>query len=161
MINYVPTKELYHHGILGQKWGVRRFQRPDGTLTNAGKKRFAEIRASKRLQKKTKKTAIKMLNKESRKARRSNMLINAELKALGKTGKGQKYGSKLEAKRELNNKKLSYTNSKVSDISQDRIKAGVDYAVVKRIYKLPYVAISFTGPKLRFAKLGRSYLLLT
>lgn len=31
--------ELYHHGIKGQKWGVRRFQNKDGTLTEAGKKR--------------------------------------------------------------------------------------------------------------------------
>ena len=32
--------ELYHHGILGQRWGVRRFQNPDGSLTEAGKKRY-------------------------------------------------------------------------------------------------------------------------
>lgn len=33
------NSELYHHGIKGQKWGVRRFQNPDGTYTNAGKER--------------------------------------------------------------------------------------------------------------------------
>ena len=31
---------LEHHGILGQKWGVRRFQNKDGTLTTAGKERY-------------------------------------------------------------------------------------------------------------------------
>ena len=32
--------ELYHHGIKGQKWGVRRYQYADGTYTPAGKKRY-------------------------------------------------------------------------------------------------------------------------
>lgn len=31
---------LEHHGILGQKWGVRRFQNPDGSYTAAGRKRY-------------------------------------------------------------------------------------------------------------------------
>ena len=31
--------ELYHHGIKGQRWGVRRYQNPDGSLTPKGKKR--------------------------------------------------------------------------------------------------------------------------
>lgn len=30
---------LEHHGIKGQKWGIRRYQNPDGSLTTAGKKR--------------------------------------------------------------------------------------------------------------------------
>lgn len=32
--------ELYHHGIKGQRWGVRRFQNEDGSLTSAGRKRY-------------------------------------------------------------------------------------------------------------------------
>lgn len=36
----VYPDELCHHGIKGQKWGVRRFQNSDGTLTEAGKKRY-------------------------------------------------------------------------------------------------------------------------
>jgi len=31
---------LVHHGILGQKWGIRRFQNPDGSLTSAGRARL-------------------------------------------------------------------------------------------------------------------------
>ena len=34
------TKELCHHGILGQKWGIRRFQNKDGSLTPEGRKRW-------------------------------------------------------------------------------------------------------------------------
>lgn len=34
------TNYLMHHGILGQKWGVRRYQNEDGSLTEVGKKRY-------------------------------------------------------------------------------------------------------------------------
>lgn len=35
----MDNNELMHHGILGMKWGVRRYQNKDGSLTPAGKKR--------------------------------------------------------------------------------------------------------------------------
>lgn len=35
-------EELQHHGILGMKWGVRRYQNEDGSLTTAGKKQYGQ-----------------------------------------------------------------------------------------------------------------------
>ena len=35
--------ELYHYGVKGQRWGVRRYQNQDGTYTEAGKKRYRNI----------------------------------------------------------------------------------------------------------------------
>lgn len=37
--------EIYHHGIKGMRWGVRRFQNKDGSLTPAGAKRQAKLEA--------------------------------------------------------------------------------------------------------------------
>lgn len=36
----IAATELKHHGITGQKWGVRRYQNPDGSLTPRGQKRY-------------------------------------------------------------------------------------------------------------------------
>lgn len=73
MVRYSP--ELYHHGIKGQKWGVRRYQNEDGSLTYEGKIRYARDLSRKADQAAMKKdvtdfrfkNAAKKMNKQVRK----------------------------------------------------------------------------------------------
>lgn len=37
------NNELYHHGIKGMKWGIRRYQNADGSLTAKGMKRYSNV----------------------------------------------------------------------------------------------------------------------
>lgn len=49
----MANEYISHHGVLGQKWGVRRYQNKDGSLTNAGKKHYYKesLRADKKYRK--------------------------------------------------------------------------------------------------------------
>ena len=63
----MEINELRHHGIKGQRWGIRRFQNRDGSLTSAGKKRRADDSdTDENKQQPQKKTAKTMTDEELR-----------------------------------------------------------------------------------------------
>ena len=95
---------LEHHGILGQKWGIRRYQNPDGSYTAAGKKRYgidSEEKSAKQYQKRlndldrglayNKKSYNPMARKESKYISKSE---KAEIK--GNSKKAERYKAKAE-----------------------------------------------------------------
>lgn len=84
---------LEHHGIKGQKWGIRRYQNADGSLTEEGKRRY-DIKEAK-----IKAKAEKVVAKANLKAAKINAKIEkASLKNLKKASKEQAKILKMEMK---------------------------------------------------------------
>lgn len=64
--SFISDDELYHYGIKGQKWGVRRYQNKDGSLTPAGKKRRSSSDEVRNMSTDELRQKVRRLNNEQR-----------------------------------------------------------------------------------------------
>lgn len=133
MIYYVggvpyDSNYLEHHGILGMKWGIRRYQNKDGTLTEAGKQRYQKLRDNVEAEKKYRDSAGKTTSANARVARAERKLLKydqalkrdrdtqaAKRAAKDKTGKSVKDMTDAEldsAIKDLETKVLRMTKEK-------------------------------------------------
>ena len=114
----VYSDELCHYGVLGMRWGIRRYQNPDGSLTAAGKKR-----------KKLSSDGMKHLSEKSRRSKLTNEQTIEELKKLTAPSRDPNFdGNKpeekkwLELDKEIRTFSGDWYNSKgVSKAFSDRI----------------------------------------
>lgn len=126
---------LEHHGILGQKWGVRRYQNEDGSLTEAGKNRLSKYKEKeiKKLDKtydrsvhygpygvNTARQGFKELNKQQRKAelKRHNAFLASDMDNMAKA---QRNIDLVNAKIQGLSKLKSMETSKINKMNYDQM----------------------------------------
>ena len=103
---------LAHYGVLGMKWGIRRYQNKDGTLTSAGKKRAAKLESEhNKLVGKKKETSNES---SSNKKRSVKDLSNEELQSvINRLNMEQRYSELIKAQ---NTKQTSRGKKFVMDV---------------------------------------------
>ena len=110
------SDELFHFGIKGQRWGIRRYQNPDGTLTAAGKARYGDSLGDYAREKpgviRKLATGDWILGKKRSGERRENRLANKIVEMENKGKNADRLRLKYEVQKRMNVSRDVYNSSR-------------------------------------------------
>ena len=134
---YNYSDELQHHGVKGQRWGVRRYQNKDGSLTKAGKRRLQKIEAKDA--KWAKKNYDKIYNKAYKSSKREMAdYVDDELSKSGKQGKRliNDYNKKLAQVMNTKVNNIQAPSGRIVQFIAKRGEVGVHMALADANYDM-------------------------
>lgn len=128
--------ELYHHGIRGMKWGIRRYQNKDGTLTDAGKKRLKKEQDAVRKQEQIMKNRLETQAKFEKVAAR-RQVIEEQKRSLGDYDKQDRRNAKRaerKAVREMKRLAKKAANKSVDEMTDAELSATINRIRLEQQY---------------------------
>ena len=130
-------KELYHFGIKGMRWGVRRFQNSDGSLTSAGKERYngGDYGSGKQSSGKKKKIDVSKAFEPSIKGGKDKPNISPAEKVSREAGTIAGNASKILESGSAITKASKGKQSKVNDMSDQELRDAINRLNLERTYE--------------------------
>lgn len=135
----MDNNELKHWGVKGQKWGQRRYQNKDGTLTPAGRKRYnkemEKLKAEEKILKNKARTQAKLGKLDSKRQELDDLRTQLGESKKEKRGLFGRKEKKAETVDTTESKNTKVKKKKLKDMTNDELRAAINRMDMEKRYE--------------------------
>lgn len=125
--NYAPYDELYHYGVKGMKWGIRRYQYKKGGLTPEGNRRYSDSEVRNDISKSAK-TADRLTTKASYKFNKKKQVYQDRLQSMAAKANTKAYKIKKKSDELIKDMEDTLKDFYINEFDPKVLSKGRNYA---------------------------------